>query len=90
MRGKFENNAFKANFSTNSPILNLFLPRILKTFGFYLPFHLFLVYRTWISKDLASFGLFQAGEALRSSTFFDYFICNIPVVICKLDLVFFF
>ena len=29
-----------------------------------------------------------AGEALRASTSFDYFICNIPVVICKLDLVF--
>ena len=31
-----------------------------------------------------------AGEALRPFTSFDYFICNIPVVICKLDLVFFF
>ena len=29
-----------------------------------------------------------AGEALRACTSFDYFICNIPVVICKLDLVF--
>ena len=29
-----------------------------------------------------------ASEALRACTSFDYFICNIPVVICKLDLVF--
>ena len=31
-----------------------------------------------------------SSEALRACTSFDYFICNIPVVICKLDLVFFF
>ena len=30
----------------------------------------------------------QASEALRAWASFDYFICNIPVVICKLDLVF--
>ena len=29
-----------------------------------------------------------ASEALRGCTSFDYFICNIPVVICKLDLEF--
>ena len=29
-----------------------------------------------------------ASEALRACTSFDYFICNIPVAICKLDLVF--
>ena len=29
-----------------------------------------------------------ASEALQACTSFDYFICNIPVVICKLDLVF--
>ena len=29
-----------------------------------------------------------ASGALRACTSFDYFICNIPVVICKLDLVF--
>ena len=29
-----------------------------------------------------------ASEDLRACTFFDYLICNIPVVICKLDLVF--
>ena len=29
-----------------------------------------------------------AGEALRACMFFDCFICNIPAVICKLDLVF--
>ena len=30
-----------------------------------------------------------ASEGLRACTFFDYFICiNIPVVMCKLDLVF--
>ena len=29
-----------------------------------------------------------SSEALRACTSFDYFICNIPVVICKLDLVF--
>ena len=29
-----------------------------------------------------------ASEALRARTSFDYFICNIPVVTCKLDLVF--
>ena len=28
-----------------------------------------------------------ASEALRACTSFDYFICDIPVVICKLDLV---
>ena len=28
------------------------------------------------------------SEALRVYTSFDYFICNIPVFICKLDLVF--
>ena len=29
-----------------------------------------------------------AGDALRACTFVDYFICSIPVVICKLHLVF--
>ena len=29
-----------------------------------------------------------ASEALRACTFLVYFLCNIPVVICKLDLVF--
>ena len=29
-----------------------------------------------------------ASETLRAYTFFDYFICDILVVICKLDLVF--
>ena len=29
-----------------------------------------------------------ASEALQACTSFDYFICNIPAVICKLDLVF--
>ena len=29
-----------------------------------------------------------AGEGLRACASFDHFICNIPVVICKLDLVF--
>ena len=29
-----------------------------------------------------------AGEALRACTSFDYFIGSVPVVICKLDLVF--
>ena len=31
-----------------------------------------------------------AGEALQASTSFDYVICNIPVVICKLILCFVF
>ena len=38
----------------------LFLPHILRRIRFFLTFHLVLVYLTWFSKILASFGSFQA------------------------------
>ena len=56
LRGKFENNAFLAKFSTDSSTLTLSLPHILRTIQFFLTFHLYFVYRTWISKNLTNFG----------------------------------